>query len=374
MMHAEVMVMWRRFLTAVVTAAALAFLMAEGYTLYHRFDHRPRTVHPVIGTRPALLARLPPRRPDETFTFAVVGDINAGLETFETILTALAAERPDFIVLLGDVVPHPDVRRHRFLIEELEQENAFPIPILLVAGNHDVAPPGCTIAQFEEIYGPADWQFQRGSALFIGLGGWREPSRTAATRQFLARTLEEAGPDVRLRFVFQHVPPALGQEFEMETMAERMAPLDLFARHRVDYVFAGHHHRFVRRIQDGTTYVIAGSGGAALRPDGTSSAYAHFHHALLLRVTATDVTEQILVFPAAHWADRLVEWPEFIALAVWLPWAQRHAAAMGAVNVAALAWLVGMTVRWRRRRRPAGLATHVTRRPQAPAQQETRTP
>lgn len=341
----------RRILAGVLSTVALLFLALEGYSLYHLLEHRQAALPAGIGARPENLARLPPRRADETFSFAVVGDINAGLETFETILAALAAEQPDFIVLLGDVVPYPDVRRHRFLIAELA-ESDLAVPVFLVAGNHDVEPPGCSMAQFEEIYGPADWQFLHGGVQFIGLGGWRDRNRTAVTRAFLEHSLREAAAAARRRIVFQHVPPALGGEFEVEAMAERMAPLDLFARYNVDYVFAGHHHRFVRRTQNGTTYVIAGSGGAALRPDGASSAYAHFHHALLFRVSPSDVTEQILVFPAAPRLERLVEQPEFFAVAVFSPWLRRHPAAALGVNAAAVAWLVLAALRWRRRRRP----------------------
>jgi hypothetical protein len=62
----------------------------------------------------------------------------------------------------------------------------------------------------------------------------------------------------------------------------------LFARHKVDLVFAGHDHVYERTVPvKGVTYVVSGGGGRRLYPAGGGRPTAcsrSAHHAVLVRV------------------------------------------------------------------------------------------
>lgn len=88
-----------------------------------------------------------------SFRFAVVSDLHIALPhtvwdapnrfhlvevsipAFEQILTQLAADQPDFLLLPGDLVQHGERENHQWLAERLAQ---LPFPTYVVPGNHDV--------------------------------------------------------------------------------------------------------------------------------------------------------------------------------------------------------------------------------------------
>ena len=87
------------------------------------------------------------------FKFAVVSDLHIALPhtiwdaphrfhlvevsipAFEQILDKLAADRPDFLLLPGDLVQHGERENHQWLANRLAQ---LPFPVYVVPGNHDV--------------------------------------------------------------------------------------------------------------------------------------------------------------------------------------------------------------------------------------------
>ncbi len=87
------------------------------------------------------------------FKFAVVSDLHIALPqtiwhhpqrfhlvevsipAFEQILQDLIADRPDFLLLPGDLVQHGERENHQWLAERLAQ---LPFPTYVVPGNHDV--------------------------------------------------------------------------------------------------------------------------------------------------------------------------------------------------------------------------------------------
>lgn len=87
---------------------------------------------------PALLSQHPGE--SDLLEFAVVGDINGGMETFESVISRLREEKTmDFLVLLGDCAADPSLRQHDYFIREFS-ETGLTLPTFIVAGNHDVEP------------------------------------------------------------------------------------------------------------------------------------------------------------------------------------------------------------------------------------------
>jgi acid phosphatase len=50
----------------------------------------------------------------------------------------------------------------------------------------------------------------------------------------------------------------------------------LFAKHKVDAVFAGHEHYYQRRMVDGIVHVITGGGGAPVYDREEDGGFFHF--------------------------------------------------------------------------------------------------
>ena len=87
------------------------------------------------------------------FKFAIVSDLHIALphtiwnapyrfhlvevsiSAFEQILDQLVADRPDFLLLPGDLVQHGERENHEWLANRLAQ---LPFPVYVVPGNHDV--------------------------------------------------------------------------------------------------------------------------------------------------------------------------------------------------------------------------------------------
>ena len=87
------------------------------------------------------------------FKFAIVSDLHIALPhtiwnapyrfhlvevsipAFEQILDQLVADRPDFLLLPGDLVQHGERENHEWLANRLAQ---LPFPVYVVPGNHDV--------------------------------------------------------------------------------------------------------------------------------------------------------------------------------------------------------------------------------------------
>ena len=90
---------------------------------------------------------------EHDFKFAVVSDLHIALPhtiwdapnrfhlvevsipAFEQILTQLVNDRPDFLLLPGDLVQHGERENHEWMVDRLSQ---LPFPTYVVPGNHDV--------------------------------------------------------------------------------------------------------------------------------------------------------------------------------------------------------------------------------------------
>ncbi|MEM8502294.1 MAG: metallophosphoesterase [Cyanobacteria bacterium P01_D01_bin.1] len=113
------------------------------------------------------------------FKFAIVSDLHIALPhtiwdsphrfhlvevsipAFEQILTQLVADRPDFLLLPGDLVQHGERENHEWLADRLAR---LPFPTYVVPGNHDVitqwgksaddqhSASRIALAEFPEIY------------------------------------------------------------------------------------------------------------------------------------------------------------------------------------------------------------------------------
>jgi acid phosphatase type 7 len=258
-----------------------------------------------------------PKSPNQAFRFAAYGDIGRNTAGQKRIAFQVARQRPDFQVLLGDMVyAHGRMSEYRTNFFPIENHDvadpARGAPLLRttltvpVKGNHDTAyrdlgrypdglafyaywpSPGGGPKRAHNIRGnttalaaasggtletAGNYAFRYGNSHWVVLDtnhyvNWRTPS----LRQWLDRTLSE-GADATWRFVAFHVPPYSGTRRHASDTSTRVLT-DLFTKHKVDLVFSGHIHNYQRTYPmraNGNTWQLdkAFNGNSRTRADGT---------------------------------------------------------------------------------------------------------
>jgi predicted phosphodiesterase len=185
-----------------------------------------------------------PDRADAPVTFGVIGDYGSG-NAHEVAVGRVALEQePGFMVTAGD-------NSYLVAAEALLDRNIFtPLaPLLAIAplyvcvGDHDEfwPGPGALLGAF----GQQRFQDVRFGGVQVVICGDRAGADGAARAR---EALAAAGP--RVRFVVQHRPPQIGD------------PLIAAARDGgAAAIFAGHLHRYERRVVDGMLTFTVGTGG-----------------------------------------------------------------------------------------------------------------
>jgi predicted phosphodiesterase len=340
-----------------VGAASLVVLTLQALIVVHVLGVRHTPPPANLGNGPAVsagLAAVTSTAP--SFSFAVIGDVNRGMATFERVMQRVLAESDlSFLILLGDCASDPTRADHDYFREEFA-ESGQTLPTFIVAGNHDVQVGRFPKEDFEALYGPVDFSFTYGNCLFIGLGSGVLHGQQEEGVAYLEKTLASERAKVSRVFVFMHYPPMAALRAPQELLfTHTEAFIDVFERYHVDYVISGHHHRLARTEEGGTTYLTSGGGGARLREDD----YGHsglFHHAIVFHVDGASIEEQVHMVPAAGFLETYGEKGErWLTGNVW-PWEERHLAVVLAVDaVAVLGLAFSLRALWRRRTDVAAL-------------------
>jgi 3',5'-cyclic AMP phosphodiesterase CpdA len=232
-----------------------------------------------------------------SFSFVVVGDSGSGGKGQRVVAGLLGRLEPDLALHTGDVVYPAGEERHydrRFFTpyRELIKE----VPVFPVLGNHDVR-KGNGAAFLDNFHPPLGspgstkryYSFDWGDAHFVALDSelYYGDKGSSAERQkaFLERDL--AATDKRWKVAFLHRSPyGTSKHGGDDRVRYDLEPL--FARYKVDLVFAGHDHVYERTVPiRGVTYVVSGGGGRRLYPAGRGRLTAcsrSAHHAVLVRV------------------------------------------------------------------------------------------
>ncbi|OPZ25797.1 MAG: Calcineurin-like phosphoesterase superfamily domain protein [Lentisphaerae bacterium ADurb.BinA184] len=334
-----------------MTGGGLGIVLAF-YVAAHAWEHSRLPFPANLGN--ARAAALLAQRPDpaERLKFAIVGDINNGVETFEAVIARLREEKDvSFLLLLGDCAADPNPHLHDYFVREFA-ETGLALPTFIVAGNHDVDAGKFDYTQFESLYGPANFSFRFHGDLFVGLGGLHTPQKRRETLAFLEHTLRDARPAVRRIYVFMHFAPTAASGIPTDGFDDSTEFQALLETYRVNYVFSGHYHRLARTEVNGVVYLVSGGGGARLRHDQFED-IGLFHHLTLIEAGNGVTSEHIIPIPPASLvAQGLEHHVERFALTVLVPAfgsAPLLCGLMGLAGTGALAW--GVSVLWRQRRR-----------------------
>ncbi|MDA0232892.1 MAG: metallophosphoesterase [Chloroflexi bacterium] len=167
--------------------------------------------------------------------------------------------KPDFIVVLGDMVMHWDDALQIASVKEAARRLSPAIPLHWVPGNHDVgvdffSATDESLAAYRASFGPDRYAFTAGPCRFVAFNSALFDRPDSARHEYeaqlewleqeLARPLPEG---VHHTVVFAHHPPFLrdiGEEYGVYNLPQpqRRLLVDLLTRNGVEYYFAGHTH------------------------------------------------------------------------------------------------------------------------------------
>jgi len=195
---------------------------------------------------------------DGQFTFVVLGDSQSVDIVYLPVLEQILDDDPVFILHAGDVTfsgSEQEFEHYQELIAD------YPIPIVHVAGNHDIVSGP---ANFPRYVGDSNWEFEFGGCRFIGLDN--------SSGAFDTETIMFAGyaidPSMPSFLIFHHPPHYDRWEVHAMVADEDGGNGGLIARMirqgNVQGVFSGHLHLFDQYIYSGTPHIISGGAGATL--------------------------------------------------------------------------------------------------------------
>ncbi len=250
------------------------------------------------------------------FTFAVIGDPKCGTATFEALLNISNLDKPAFVIILGDFVSHYLPIEHKLFTHETA-EHAEKTPIFLVPGNHDInEEEGFGLEDFRAIYGTEQFSFTIGKNLFICLNDIPPYADSGQYVRFAEQEIQKEPNGIERIFIFMHIPI---WRLDTPEICDSNAPgsgefLELAQKYDIDYVFAGHHHAYVKAQRENTTFIISGGGGDRLR-----GIHGRFHHIIRIAIKNDSVTETVLGIEPRMETSELIErnivvylWPAMV--------------------------------------------------------------
>ena len=229
--------------------------------------------------------------------FAIVGDLQrtSPMEVWresnpaerDRIVAAVAADRPDFCVLLGDLVVSGSSSREWAEFDRFAAPlREAAVPLLPIPGNHEYWMAGAPslrryFARFPALgkrrwysaaYGPLGLVFLDSNRRFLGRLAWEEELRWYDEE--LARLDED--PSVGGILVFSHHPPFTNSRVtgdERHVQAHFLPPM--IATAKALAMFSGHVHSYARFLRRGKLFVVSGGAGAPRVPLSTGTKRRH---------------------------------------------------------------------------------------------------
>ncbi len=266
---------------------------------------------------------------EDGFSFVLVGDVNAGMETFENILEKVKTEKHiQFLMLLGDCVSSDSRGKHQYFQGEFV-ETGVKWPTFVIAGNNDIGSQ-FTMNDFEKEYGPANFYFEFQSNLFIGLGtivDENDPKRDNAY-EFVKWVLETRRDRNKHVFVFSHYFPGTPAGVPSVPFEDSERFIKLYEKWKVNYAISGHFHRYITSENNGVEYIVSGGGGGSLDSKiSVQQGYddvGRFHHAIIFRVKGDSIAERVLMVESAGFLATKLEDMERICLVDIFPFVKKH--------------------------------------------------
>lgn len=257
----------------------------------------------LLGNRPQNIQKMTSHADPNNFSFVVMGDVKDSTPTFESLLDIAERENPLFIVVLGDLVNQTNQVNHKLFAYEIS-EYASKIPFFVTPGNHDISiEDSFGLREFEQTYGPAQFNFSIGPYLFVFLNDLPEYNPEKQYLNYLEKTLQKNSTTAKKIFIFTHVPPSgISNLLECSSAPYSESFIDIINKYHVDYVFSGDHHGYIKTVKNDTTYIVTGGGGAKLR-----GSKGKFHHFVEINIGDGKVFEHVIAVEHKHGGLEILE-------------------------------------------------------------------
>ena len=246
------MIIFILYVSAAAMIAALLFFAASYYLGGHVYGSDDLTAIPFINNSDNI-QWLQEQPSAESFSFLVLGDIQAGYRNLSRLLKTTSVPCA-FAVQTGDLMSHADQGHYRLALYELKKSD-LQMPLFVVPGNHDVkGNPGL----FDIYFKLKQFYFVWSGCLFIFLDNSLGAPYDILF-QFLEETLKEHQEKVRWTFIFIHRPPIDWEHGEPHPELKNYSRFfEIQKTYKIDYVFSGHLHDYRVHELDGTRYISNG--------------------------------------------------------------------------------------------------------------------
>lgn len=239
---------------------------------------------------------------NKPFSFLLYGDNRSDHDAHASVVKAMQAVPSDFLLNTGDLVAEGDSARDWEAFFHVETPMLKDRCLFACIGNHEMTgnnannylryfQTGKDAAGARSLFFSVRWS----SARFFFLNAfvpWSSGPDRAWIEQELARSDGEEG--LLHRFVVLH--QGVGSSGPHGPNKEMLGAgvIDLFRKHKVTAVFAGHDHLYERGELKGLKYLLSGGGGAPLykarkRPDPATQAVEAVHHFVEVQVDGATV-------------------------------------------------------------------------------------
>ena len=229
----------------------------------------------------ALAQQIPDFNVTYPFHFMVYGDTRFTDSTHRdasdpdfrrAIVGQVAKEKPDFLVLTGDLVGTGSSDADwQVLDHETEVWRQAGIHVFPVLGNHDTSGASQYFSRFPDVRNRPWYAVRTGNCYFIMLNS-NVNSPDSQQWKWLVQQLENVPQGVQYLFVVQHHPALTRSSDRMPGGGHSVRPVDERLASLLEerqkqlkipvIVLAGHVHNYERYLRDGVMYVTTGGGGA----------------------------------------------------------------------------------------------------------------
>ena len=225
----------------------------------------------------------------QSFTFVQVCDTQLGMggyehdvKAFKQAVRQINAIKPDFVVICGDLVHHPQPSA---FADFNAIKATLTMPCYCVPGNHDVGnkPTRDSLARYRGNVGKDYYSFTHKGYRFIYVDTqlWKAPvgKESKAQDVWLQKTLADASKNEMPVFIIGHIPLFAKDVNENEGYgnlppAKRAELLSLFKKYGVVAVLTGHAHRLIINEYNGIQLV---TGQATSRANGSPPGFRLWH-------------------------------------------------------------------------------------------------
>ena len=217
----------------------------------------------------------------KTFRFAIVSDRTGGARPgiFERAVDQLNLLQPEFVVSVGDLIQGYTEDQDK-LTKQWKEFNGFiaklEMPFFYVVGNHDITNE-VQEKRWQEQFGRLWYHFKYKDVLFVLLNTEDLPGKKT-TGKFGPKQIEEVkktlkdNQDVRWTMVFLHRPV-----WHMKDLAKvGWLEIEEALKGRPYTVIAGHEHKYVREVRNGSRYYTLATTGGDSKLRGTT--FGEFDH------------------------------------------------------------------------------------------------